>query len=104
MNCQFDSAYIYVYIFIFFSNVFSRMAINLTFPNIDVEVKSWAHLNLTLGEDLTTVIWILVICIIVFMVTLITFFGVMTIQMIRNPGLFTVIRSSQQREQRIEDD
>ena len=77
------------------------MAINLTFPNIDVEVKSWAHLNLTLGEDLTTVIWILVICIIVFMVTLITFFGVMTIQMIQNPGLFTVIRSSQQREQRL---
>ena len=77
------------------------MAINLTFPNIDVEVKSWTHLNLTLGEDLTTVIWILVICIIVFMVTLITFFGVMTIQMIRNPGLFTVIRSSQQREQRL---
>ena len=83
---------------------FFRMAIKSPFPNIDVEVKSWPHLNLTLGEDLNTVIWILVICMIVFMVTLITFFGVMTIQMIRNPGLFTVIRSSQQREQRLEDD
>ena len=80
------------------------MAINLTFPNIDVEVKSWAHLNLTLGEDLTTVIWILIICMIVFMVTLITCIGVMTIRMIQNPGFFTIVRSSQQREQRIEDD
>ena len=86
------------------------MTINSQFPNIDVEVKSWPHLNLTLGEDLTTVIWILIICMIVFMVSMITFLGVMTTQMIRNPGLFSqVMRScpcqSQQRDvQRLEND
>ena len=86
-----------------------RMTINSPFPNFDVEVKSWPHLNLTLGEDLTTVIWILIICMIVFIVSMITFFGVMTVQMIRNPGLFSVIRccpcqSQRDDVQRLEND
>ena len=86
------------------------MTVNSPFPNIDVEVKSWPHLNLTLGEDLTTVIWILIICMIVFLVSMITFLGVMTMQMIRNPGLLSqVMRScpcqSQRRDvQRLEND
>ena len=68
----------------------------------DIKVKDWPRLNFSIDDDLNNLIWIWMISMITLIISLIILIGVVIVQMILKPEVFTFQRCCQRNDQIID--
>ena len=74
----------------------------LPFTTFDIKVKDWPRLNFSIDDDLNNLIWIWMISMITLIISLIILTGVVIVQMILKPEVFTFQRCCQRNDQIID--